>query len=290
MSKRYDDADTPQAPAPSRSPRADLEVHGPAAPTPAPTPAVVPPGAIRPEVAGGGAEGRAPERAPHPSGLSDSRIPPPRRALLDSRREAVIERLQRAFGDGELTMAEYDQRLDLAETARVEAEIDVLVADLPSPPELVEAPTSHLPVPAPRRELVTAADAALAKRPLKLLAVFGGSERKGEWVVPAKVKARAVFGGIDLDFRHARLTSAITEVHCVATFGGVDVIVPPDVRVEVAGNGVFGGFDGPDGAGPDGAPIIRVSGTAVFGGVDVVVRDDDGKKIKKVKRKKRRKG
>jgi hypothetical protein len=103
-------------------------------------------------------------------------------------------------------------------------------------------------------------------------AIFGGVSRRGQWVVPAHYRVKAVFGGVDLDLREARLESAEVTIESKAVFGGVSIVVPPDVTVIMEGTGVFGGFggDAEDVQPPAGAPVVRVTGKAVFGGVAVM--------------------
>jgi Domain of unknown function (DUF1707)/2TM domain len=50
----------------------------------------------------------------------------------DGDRERIAERLQAAAGEGRLTPAELEQRLETAFSARTEAELEPLVADLPT--------------------------------------------------------------------------------------------------------------------------------------------------------------
>jgi uncharacterized Tic20 family protein len=54
-------------------------------------------------------------------------------------REPVVERLQQAYAEGRLDMAELDLRLHLAMTAKTRADLDAVLADL----------SPHRPVPAP---------------------------------------------------------------------------------------------------------------------------------------------
>jgi hypothetical protein len=56
-------------------------------------------------------------------------------ALLasDADRDAVAERLRAAAGDGRLTPAELEERLERAFSARTDAELEPLVADVPLP-------------------------------------------------------------------------------------------------------------------------------------------------------------
>jgi len=51
----------------------------------------------------------------------------------DAERERVAERLRTAAGEGRLTPAELEERLERAFRARTDAELVPLVADLPSP-------------------------------------------------------------------------------------------------------------------------------------------------------------
>ena len=151
-----------------------------------------------------------------------------------------------------------------------------MTRDLPAtvdPP----APTPNLPAVA--REPLAAGGRALALPATnrKLSAIFSGVQRKGPWVVPETLKVRAVFGGVELDLRNAQLTADVTEIHCRAVFGGIDITVPPNVYVEVIGTAIFGGFDQDDreSTPPPDQPVkvVRISGRAVFGGVSVRVRE-----------------
>jgi DUF1707 SHOCT-like domain len=51
----------------------------------------------------------------------------------DAERDATVERLSAATGEGRLTLEEFSQRMERATTARTRAELDRLVADPPGP-------------------------------------------------------------------------------------------------------------------------------------------------------------
>ena len=61
-------------------------------------------------------------------------MPDDLRAAAHADRDEVVERLRVAAGDGRLTMAELEQRVDAAFAARTYAELAPLTADLPDPP------------------------------------------------------------------------------------------------------------------------------------------------------------
>ena len=106
-----------------------------------------------------------------------------------------------------------------------------------------------------------------------VVAVLGGSARKGSWEPPARLRVLAVMGGVELDFREADLYEGETVVDVLAIMGGVSIIVPPDIDVEASGLGFMGGFGSLSHHAEDaGAPLLRIGGTAVMGGVEIKVK------------------
>ncbi|MGH3373630.1 MAG: DUF1707 SHOCT-like domain-containing protein [Actinoallomurus sp.] len=49
----------------------------------------------------------------------------------DTEREDVVTLLARALGDGRLTRAEFDERIEAAYAAKTRADLDALTTDLP---------------------------------------------------------------------------------------------------------------------------------------------------------------
>jgi hypothetical protein len=49
----------------------------------------------------------------------------------NAEREKTVQTLQHAVGEGRITMAEFEERVAIAYTARTRAELDELTADLP---------------------------------------------------------------------------------------------------------------------------------------------------------------
>jgi hypothetical protein len=180
------------------------------------------------------------------------------------RRERAIQLLSDSFATDVIALEEFEERLTRLHAAASLAEVDAVVADLEPPP--AGATTTAL---APLR-----VDAALAVPRKKVMSVFGSVERRGAWTVPAALDARAVFGSVELDFREARFSAAITELEVRVVFGSLEIIVPPQLAVECEGTGVFGSiesFGGGAVADPE-RPLLRVRGAAVFGSVEVHAR------------------
>ena len=59
----------------------------------------------------------------------------------DRERDAAVQRLQGAFAEGIIDDQEFDERMQAALTARTRAELDQVLADLPSSGELATVPT-----------------------------------------------------------------------------------------------------------------------------------------------------
>src|SRR6266496_909188 len=75
--------------------------------------------------------------------------------------------------------------------------------------------------------------------------------------------------------RAAVLSGQVTTITAVAIMGGIEVIVPPGIRVESSGFGFMGGWDNrasDDRLAPD-APVLRVRGLALMGGVEIRTKE-----------------
>jgi hypothetical protein len=182
----------------------------------------------------------------------------------DADRDRVAEQLRQAAGDGRLSLAELNDRLDALYAAKTYGELEPVVADLPD----VSKAASGLPTRPPSGAVDKRVGGTPVARTAK--AVFSGLTRRGQWVVPSYYTVKAVFGGAELDLREARLESAEVTIDIKAVFGGVEIIVPEDVIAIVDGTAVFGGFDDEVSTSqPPTGPVVRVGGKAVFGGVSV---------------------
>ncbi|MCC9310282.1 DUF1707 domain-containing protein [Kitasatospora sp. RB6PN24] len=187
----------------------------------------------------------------------------------DADRERIAGLLRDAYAEGRLTADEHAERLDAAYRARTLGELAPLTRDLPSHRPLTgEQPAASAvaagqPVPRP----------PVRDEPVNLWTAFGGVTRKGRWRVGSRIRATAVFGGIDLDLSDAVFESP--EVLIVAnTFcGGIDIKVPENVTLVGEGFGILGGFAVREQTAADPhAPVVRVKGSAVLGGVDAKPR------------------
>jgi hypothetical protein len=186
--------------------------------------------------------------------------------LTDAHRERIVQVLSAAFATDRLSMEQLDERLSGVYRAQTLSDLELLLSDPADPARSLAQETE-----APRR---IAADPVVAERGVAM-AVMGGFERKGPWIVPRHMRVTAVMGGGSLDLRQARLAQGVTEIEIFAFWGGVEIIVPAGVRVETVGMAFMGGFsiNGGDVSDDPNLPVLRISGIAIMGGVDVRYRD-----------------
>jgi hypothetical protein len=197
----------------------------------------------------------------------------PARVELREARETTIEQLSDSFARDELSLEEFESRVDRAYAATQKEEVRSLVSDLSvarAAPVRVEARAE--PSGATEAAARPASNAlSRVAEPQVALAVFGNVERHGRWAVAQKSRALAVFGNAVLDLRAAILEEGITELEVKAIFGNVEIIVPPTLCVECHGASIFGNFEALERVPtePDGSPTLRVTGKAVFGNVEI---------------------
>ena len=173
----------------------------------------------------------------------------------------LAQLLSEAAAQGQLAMAEYENRLSRAYGAKTYDELAEISDDLPG--AMTTAPMGGPCRPAPST---------------LLLAILSGFERRGRWNVPKRMTTFALWGGGVVDLRYADFTSPEVEIHTYSIMGGQTIVVPPELNVDLRGHGVMGTFDHLEyGEGLPGAPRLKIRGFSLWGKVAV-------------KRKKRRTG
>ncbi len=105
-------------------------------------------------------------------------------------------------------------------------------------------------------------------RPLKNgTAVFSGCDMKVSGEEFAGGEMNAVFGGLTCDLRDAIIPQDCT-IRATAVFGGIDLILPPNVNVKVTTAALFGGVDNLSKE-KNGDVTVYVTATCLFGGIDI---------------------
>ncbi|MBB2948480.1 hypothetical protein FB565_008263 [Actinoplanes lutulentus] len=170
--------------------------------------------------------------------------------ISDGDRERVAELLQRACGDGRLTLEEFSVRVGTVWAAE-------------DPAELAKAYEGVAPTPV----------VGSSRTVEKVITVFSQTSRRGRWRLrDSRLGTYTVFGQAELDLRHLATGEDVVEITGSVVFGQLKVIVPEGVEVDLTGPNVFSQRDMRLAAKPrlPGTPEIRVHVTSWFANVEVV--------------------
>lgn len=213
-------------------------------------------------------------------------------------RERVLAELSEATARGQLDLGEFDERSAVAWAARSHGELAALLEDIVADPMAVILGPSRRGSRSPAKrgvdggtgvvkvdeqgDLLPDATAGVARVTGETgsgwsVAVMSGVEKNGEWACGSQHRVVTVMGGGLLDLRDAFFEARETVITVTAVMGGVEILVPEDVRVVEHGFGLMGGFGSARSKAarlrnadlPADAPVVRVQGLAVMGGVEV---------------------
>lgn len=149
---------------------------------------------------------RGPEDAPHEA----SQL----RASHEDR-DAVIETLRVAAGDGRLTADELDERLEIAFNAKTYGELAVLTSDLPvGPAGAAVAPS------VPPKDVV------------RIDCRSGHVARDGQWVIPKRLQVKVTSGHVKLDLTNAIVSHRVLDIEVDVRSGHLNIITKPGIAVD----------------------------------------------------------
>ena len=101
------------------------------------------------------------------------------------------------------------------------------------------------------------------------LAIFSGQTINYDKEKLEKLELTALFGGIKCDLRNSLIKEDVY-IDATAFFGGIDLLVPENVKVKVKPFAIFGGVETKKlKANDKEKPVIYINATCVFGGIDV---------------------
>jgi hypothetical protein len=148
-----------------------------------------------------------------PAGDSDGPGAQPELRASHADRDRAAEVLSAAAGDGRLTAAELDERLEAALSARTSGELAALTADLP--PSGIQRQ---------------------AKDMVRIDQRFGDVTRSGRWVVPRRMEIRLTAGDVKLDFTEALITQDTLHIDVDLGIGGdLTLVTRPGILVDTDG-------------------------------------------------------
>ncbi|MFJ2932995.1 DUF1707 domain-containing protein [Streptomyces sp. NPDC087219] len=132
-------------------------------------------------------------------------------------RDRTVDVLRIAAGDGRLTSAELDERVEAALTARTFGELTVLTADLP--------PVS----------VMTGGAAVEVKDVVRLDQVHSRVERGGRWLVPRRLEVAVHWSAVTLDFTEAVIAQDTLRIDVAMEGKTLTLITRPGIVVDADG-------------------------------------------------------
>ncbi len=174
----------------------------------------------------------------------------------DAERDATVEQLRDAAGEGRLTLEEFSDRMEQASTAKTRAELDRLVTDLPT--GVAGSPAG--------RAVATGGSGTATWH----VSPIGGLNVFGPWRMGRHVVVISLIGGAKLDLSQAELAARDVTLTQVSVIGGVRARIPLGIRVDASGLSILGGteVEGAPDPGP-GAPTIHIRAFSIVGGIRI---------------------
>lgn len=136
-----------------------------------------------------------------------------------SDRAEVAQRLEKAVGDGLITLDEFTERTDQALAARTRGELRAVLADLPG--MQLAYPQGAVPPAQTAPEVLRGRMSSIA--------------RKGQWTVPARIVLDTRMCSTVLDFTAATLQRPLVEVNIDDYASSTEFILPDDATADLNG-------------------------------------------------------
>lgn len=179
-----------------------------------------------------------------------SPVDPKNLRVSDAERAHVIEVLQKAIGQGLLSLDEFTERTDTALAAKTRGELNTVLVDLPGLVHGEQAP-------------------AVKQTQVELRSTMSSLKRTGAWTVPARLLIRSRMGSTELDFTEARIDHQRVEIELDVAGGSVELLFPETAGVQSTGVVMAMGKLKERKPSEQGSPTFVVSGVVRAGSVEI---------------------
>jgi hypothetical protein len=171
--------------------------------------------------------------------------------VSDTERDEALKILGEQAAVGRLTLEEHQERSARALAAKTRGELAALTSDLPAD-DLAERTPGH-------------------RKARWMVAIMGGTRRRGRFRGVGSINAVAIMGGDEIDLRDAEIDGGELTINTFAIMGGPTIYLPDSAELELGGFSIMGGTteEGSRRAPSRGAPVVRVRGFALMGGTTV---------------------
>ncbi|RXJ74036.1 hypothetical protein CS022_05155 [Veronia nyctiphanis] len=186
---------------------------------------------------------------------------------IEKVREETVDKLIYNYSHGVISNAAFERRLDIVMEAKTHEEIIDQVADLN-----MEVDNDFVQSKSYRFGTQYTADQEESQDET-ILAIMGGNERSGSWIVPKKINVATIMGGAELDFTDAIFKHKDVKISVFCLMGGVELKVPTSVNVITRTLCIMGGVENKVASTVDKhAPTITIDGFVGMGGLEVKVK------------------
>ncbi|QNG20321.1 DUF1707 domain-containing protein [Rhodococcus triatomae] len=206
--------------------------------------------------------------------------------VSDAEREHVGELLQRAVGQGMLSLGEFTERMDTALAAKTRGELNAVLVDLPGvqlSPEYLPAPDPvHVPPPVPHsvqhpplpHSPHPPVPPGLPPHAAPQTVVKGrmsSVDRSGRWTVPPELLVDSKMSNVSLDFTRAVMSTQVVHLTIDDYCSSISLTVPPEATADINGIETIGATASSKvRTGPPYGPLhLVVHGKVRFGTVNV---------------------
>jgi len=190
---------------------------------------------------------------------------------IETVREEVVDQLTMNYGHGKLSLEAFERRLDQAMECQDNLKLLELTADLDLTvdDEFIEKKNQEL-----NNHTVPDSERSFRDHDVeKIVTIFAGNERKGEWNVAKNIHIFSLFGGTNIDLSEAKFSHKTTNIRIFSLFSGVDIKTPEEINVLSKAFCIFGAIDNRAPSIPkSNVPRVVIEGYVLFSGVDVKVK------------------
>lgn len=138
------------------------------------------------------------------------------RRARDSDRDAAIEALSTAAGNGEISLEELEERIEAASHALTIDDLRGLIADITQP----------------AGGALQAAQGPQAPRSLRLAITRGHVDRLGPWQIPEHIDLELQQAASALDLRSSPLPAAGVDIRIMAQRSSIRLLLLPETRID----------------------------------------------------------
>jgi len=158
--------------------------------------------------------------------------------VSDAEREHVGQLLQRAVGQGMLSLGEFTERMDTVLAAKTRADVNQVLIDLPGiqlrPEYLRQMQAQYASAQPPITGPSPVAGAPVAGAPV-IRGRMSNISRKGRWEVPPMLQIDTRMSTVVLDFTEAVMQTQVVNVHVNDYLGSITLVVPAEATADVNG-------------------------------------------------------